>query len=311
MDLPIDIIQNDIGKYFTPLDIYKLAIIMPQFRNIYFASLVKRLIIKEITNRLKFMMGSKYGEFVKIMKESYGFISGSFIIQCILNEKWDDDKIEIFIPFIGNTNMTQWKCGYLKSNLNIFIEKELGVRSILHLNCQLNNKIKDIRVLDKFKIISAEYDDNINIDSMKKIINDTFDFDISKNFYCFNNEDDIYIHNINNILTKNTKFSCNELWTSSILSYMKYSDRGFKFNNIKSLTYSEIKPFIFDKKIKVFRMKDTPSNIYYEKFFGEEFFNLPISNTKKLFYCFDLCSFNDLNCRHYHDSDDNILLYCD
>ena len=318
MDLPLDIIQNEIGKYFTTIDIYKLAITMPQFRSIYFASLIKRLIIKEITNRLKLMMGNKYEDFVKLMKELHGFISGSFIIQCMLNEKWDNSDIDIYIPIIGN-NVTKriYQSRYLCSDMDDFMYNDLGIINgcVDLYSPEVNNKIKYVRNYEnneiKFQIIGIEYEKNIN--SIHEFVNYTFDFDICKNIYCFNNEDDIIICNINDVLTKNTNFNCKELWTLSILRYMKYSKRGFKFNNIKSLTYGEFKPFIEGKKIKIYRREKTKNKTKrIGNFFRKDFFDLPITTYHHNFYCSSgkNCLFSNLygGINHICDDKHNMII---
>ena len=56
------------------------------------------------------IFGDHYDVFVKIMIDNGAFISGSFIIQCILNEDWsvlnEKTDIDIYVPFEGDKRIT-------------------------------------------------------------------------------------------------------------------------------------------------------------------------------------------------------------
>ncbi len=59
-----------------------------------------------------------------------------------------------------------------------------------------------------------------------------FDFDICKNIYHReNNNDNIVIHNIKDVLTKQTTFKIGTRFGSSVLRCEKYMKRGFTFIN--------------------------------------------------------------------------------
>ena len=57
----------------------------------------KEYIIKKILNRLQTALGPIYDDFIDMMKNQNIVISGSFILQCIYNEKWKNSDIDLFV----------------------------------------------------------------------------------------------------------------------------------------------------------------------------------------------------------------------
>ena len=63
---------------------------------------IKSLIIKEINSRLFEIFKNKLSDFKKSLVSTGAMISGSFILQCILNEKWRKYDIDIYLPIKNN-----------------------------------------------------------------------------------------------------------------------------------------------------------------------------------------------------------------
>jgi hypothetical protein len=62
---------------------------------------INRAAIKEINHRLLLIFTDKLIDFKKLLQSSCAVISGSFIIQCLLGEHWNDSDIDIFVPTKG------------------------------------------------------------------------------------------------------------------------------------------------------------------------------------------------------------------
>lgn len=88
-----NVFDHIISKYLTPKDIWHLGFVDKKLRSklnlIYIHSESKKRVIE----RLKNIFGQNYNEFVKIMIKTRAIISGSFIIQCVLNEYWDNSDL--------------------------------------------------------------------------------------------------------------------------------------------------------------------------------------------------------------------------
>src|SRR5437868_9219660 len=83
---------------------------------------IKSNLIYEINFRLNKIFGDKTDDFKQLLKDTNSVISGSFIIQCLLNEYWNTD-IDIYIPTIGNNiyQPDELKMTYERSDLDNFM----------------------------------------------------------------------------------------------------------------------------------------------------------------------------------------------
>jgi len=253
--IPTDLIFHDIKQLLDPCDYANLINTCT-----FFVYTIKKRTIMEIHNRLKKILNTKYDSFISIMKKMNCVISGSFIIQCMLNEKWEHSDIDIYVPMQGICVM-ETPDRYLKTDVDDFMYNVVNYDGC-HDNYhgEYTNKIKYVRDYfsdgpdrDIFQIIGVDLD----INSMKEFIDNTFDFGICKNIYSFNNEDDIAIPYLGEILGKSTIFtpsgfgSCIEIsresqsdhFTASIERYYKYVKRGFTFKNKSFITYDMLKPY--------------------------------------------------------------------
>src|ERR1700722_4295200 len=87
-------------KYLYPIDLYNLCLTNKKF-NMMLKNKIKKSIISEIENRLKNILDN-FLEFQEFLNKSSSIISGSFIIQCILGEYWNNSDIDIYVPTKGN-----------------------------------------------------------------------------------------------------------------------------------------------------------------------------------------------------------------
>ena len=90
-----------IGK-FSNEDLNTMRNVNKKYRQKVDNYLMKRT-INEINRRLRqFMTQEELVEFKNAMKETNAIISGSFLLQCALQETWEGSDIDIFIPLVDN-----------------------------------------------------------------------------------------------------------------------------------------------------------------------------------------------------------------
>lgn len=98
---------GDFLKEVTPLTLYKLKFLNKTFNDIITFDMIKSSIIKEICRRLSAIFVNKLGVFLALWGKNGGIISSSFILQCILDEYWDGDAIDIFFKDSSHYQSTE------------------------------------------------------------------------------------------------------------------------------------------------------------------------------------------------------------
>lgn len=89
-----------ICKFLLPIDIVNICHIYPhQWTKLYYV--FKTCVANNIDNFFRSYFGNYYDEFREEMIKNKAIISGSFILQTILNEKWENSDIDIYIPIKG------------------------------------------------------------------------------------------------------------------------------------------------------------------------------------------------------------------
>lgn len=170
----------------------------------------KKLILNTIQKRLQYELGD---EFIKIMHRHKAFVSGSFIVQCILDQ-YSNTTIDIYVPHIGN-DFNELE-NYLSNKLHF----ENHLSHSYHCNHQIfsfkKNLIKDIINVRDFTPWCHEDEDgddyhnfvvgyrdttklNVEIISLNKDNLVYYQF-VQTNMYC---DDKLYINNIEDILNVN------------------------------------------------------------------------------------------------------------
>ena len=268
-------------------DIYNLSLVSKICKH-YFSKIIVDKIINNINIRLrKYFRKKHYNNVIDIIKKTNCVISGSLIIQCILEEYWDSD-IDIYssssdnLVDVGSIDSISILEKYFYDNyewMNKFKWENY------HHTMGDDDKLK-IRLIQNYMIPYT----NIHVQSIKiDVVNDicnikefiykTFDFDICKNMYYFkDNQPQLSIYNINQILNKQTEFKYAYRSDSSIGRMIKYSNRGFKFDTSK-ITFEELASKSFNDICNrylqiniVFKLKKsfTDTNSYfYELTYGE------------------------------------------
>src|SRR5437667_102768 len=95
-----DVFWNEIIKNLNISDLVHLRKVHPIYYIKITKEFIKEKIIYSINQRLTRYFGENKEEFLNLLNKTGSVISGSFIIQCILNEEWESD-VDIFIPILN------------------------------------------------------------------------------------------------------------------------------------------------------------------------------------------------------------------
>ncbi len=204
--------ETDFLTFLNPVELKMLKLTCQSYNQIIKSTLINQCIIKQIKNKIN---QCHLQNLIKILKPMDCFISGSFIIQSILNENYYSD-IDIYILYNEDT------MNFLDSYLEEFI--------IDTYSCYDGSEDQS----NYFKVVDYKINcNNVQLiyikDDFKKFINH-FDFDICKNYYDIK-KNLFYSHSINQVLYKKFEFKVGK-WDFFDTSYRakKYQDRGFQMN---------------------------------------------------------------------------------
>lgn len=111
------IFDHNISPHLDIKDIYKLRLVNPVFNNKINEQYILNHVKDRIVIKLKKKFGNDYNEFIKAMSKDKAVLSGSFILQAILNEQWDYSDIDIYIEYKEGERFEE-------TNLHKFLMKE-------------------------------------------------------------------------------------------------------------------------------------------------------------------------------------------
>jgi len=282
---------NELIHYLCPNDLIILLKLFP--------SKIKQILqayetnsTEIIDNWFKLYFKTKYPEFVKQMWKNKAIISGSFILQCIWNETWEESDIDIFIPIqnvqLKNTNSQNGRTPI--TLLEEFLYTD-------HSNCYTYNASrygsafsrKDLDVIRNYKRGQSKKRKSTFGDSLKlnpctnsvifqtilvktsptiskitEFMYKNFDFNICKNvfYYDENGKAHIQLSNKYQIMTHQTEFnakiSCDETFYKRIFIDLKRYNK-YNHNGVKFIPNNKFKNNFFDvvKKKRCCMLNDT------------------------------------------------------
>lgn len=274
-------VTNDIFKYevlnhCNIASLMKMRALNTKYYNMITIDYIKKRIIKNIEDRLAKIFGFSWQPFQEQLKKSQAIISGSFIIQCILDEDWNTD-LDIYVPStLTRETLRQMHNGAKKIEGKIsHIETWLFNHNFINtryqgsdrynegissdIRCVRNYGFCDPDQLEEYKNASP-YDKYANnsrfVDPNKPqiqiiqvnqapedipgFIQDHFDLDICKNIYGIReSQSHLHITSLNQIISKQncTGFGYNSKLT--LARYKKYINHGFTFSDISLEQYQE------------------------------------------------------------------------
>jgi len=159
-------IIDEISSHLYGVDLINLSLTCHLHQD-----LIIKYICKQIDNRLKLVFRDRYDEFKKILTDTNSVISGSFILQCLYNKKWQGD-IDIYTPLLSNDKIypfkNNYRSKYCTTILNTFIlqlENTLitDISGDHYQNDNDNYKIKMIYYIDILDHFIVKFKNDIKI----------------------------------------------------------------------------------------------------------------------------------------------------
>ncbi len=224
---------------------------MPEF--LHMDQVIEERILSSIEYRLNKYYGDKTWEFKQLLEQCHGLISGSFLIQCILEEDWSSHKTDLDIYLPGRdtieederVNRKYWKWQNNFSDLENFLYDFYDQTTTAHSACyERDLKKRIICVREYYRGKYQEAENKVQIiyvkrkhDQLTEFIESTFDFQICKNWLQFRiGQPQLHITNLREIVEKVTDFEYQFNLASSIRRMKKYEKRGFTFRNKETIT---------------------------------------------------------------------------
>lgn len=245
-------------------------------------------IVELVIDRFRDIFGEKYDEFKDVMVRSGALCSGSFIIQCLLNKKWDDADIDIYLPRSDllspppHSNPTSLLDAWLVGLGDTYQDYYAANRYGDHMS--RGNCITWIRNYSYNNHSLQLIHTNLAVDELDAYIVDNYDFSICKNRFTMAEGPKLLMEDYDGIMRKEFDFNYAGNFTSSYNRKIKYEKRGFKCNF--GLTNREIVDHICENMYSV--KYDYP----YEVFIT----NIDISHLNNMcYYSFPFLVFIDIN----------------
>lgn len=192
-------------------------------------------VVKRVNEKLYEIFGNYMQEFKDIMCKTHAAISGSFIIQSLLGTYYENSDIDIYVPF--NKSVSYINDFILKTTTPTKLSNDSAYA--LGMDYTIIKKVNTYTINNC--IIQIIYlNVNNNIDAVYDFIKNDFDFDICKNIYYYDGNDNVILYNPHQLLNKYTEFKTSKKLGNSIERYYKYMKRGFVFTNIDKLSYTDV-----------------------------------------------------------------------
>jgi hypothetical protein len=271
-----------------------------------------------VKNRLLEIMGSNlFAQFSKVMRQSGAVVTGSFVLQCILGERWRDSDIDFFVP----EGRLRAPTGTQTSELDnwLFAEgvyKERGCSTAIAQGHTYTDVItggdftitmlRDYWLNDvKFQLVHINRPSTSDVCSW---IESEFDFPIVKNSVWVDAQGQWQwsVADWNSIETKSFAFQINRHLKSSLRRRAKYEERGFEIRYadpralVEKWSHGYYAPFVNFCNFKSKRPLYADTNnlhevemLRYDRY--DDFADV------SLFACVDEdCVLHQLSCWHMH-----------
>ena len=194
--------------------------------------------MEQVEKRIQKVFGEHTNAFKNLLNATGAVISGSFIIQAILDEKWENSDIDVFIPVRHlksphdnpTSEIEEWLLNDVKIPMMDYYaacrygDNMVGGHHIQWIrNFKLNGSIIQLVHVD------------VSADKIEQYILNSFDFSVCKNVYSVGK---LVVTDINGILAKSFNFAYAGNIFGSLNRMKKYSERGFKieFNKRKIIS---------------------------------------------------------------------------
>jgi hypothetical protein len=193
--------------------------------------LIHGMIVKNITKKLRIILEDDYDNFILTVERHEIILSGSFIIQCALNEYWDGSDIDMYtFHEFHDSDIFSWA-----TRQSVYSKNESEYNNLTGI-IKIDNYIKGENYCQPFQLITLE---RINQKmSVKSYLRDTFDFNICKNIYKIKNGRHILkTQNLSSIMHKEIQPNAMNIGKNHLARYQKYIQRDFKIDKIDKCDY--------------------------------------------------------------------------
>lgn len=188
-------------------------------------AIIDHLIIKSIEKKLLAIFRENYQQLKNIIKNTQCLISGSFIIECILDVDWSSD-IKFYLPSGENVGDDDLKI-FLDEHYRIIDynknNPDIAIYRLNNLNCDYySSEYIDYVAAQKIGV-------DIGTNKIHNYVVETFDLDIRKNFYGIDYQGKPYvtIYSLNQILNRSTYLTLKDSVNMTALRILRYKKRGF------------------------------------------------------------------------------------
>jgi hypothetical protein len=214
----------NVVEHLVPKDLYSLKFVSKYYYKNIDEKTITNSIIINIHKRLKQVLDKKYDTFIKFIEKKSIVISGSFIMQCILCEYYENSDIDLYSylshdsdKFFDIINMEDLDEDQEKNF------KDYGALPYIHdiINAHLKNghKLQNIRLYNMK-----------NYDDVKNYVINKYDMDMCKNIFTIvDNKSVLYTHNLNRVMNKWEHITEFDIESRKKRRIEKYILRGFNF----------------------------------------------------------------------------------
>jgi hypothetical protein len=222
-----NVFDNIIIEHLSLRDIYSLRFVNSIFRKRINKELIIKIIKIRIERKLQDILGPHYDQFVENMIENKAILSGSFILQCILDEEWYSD-IDIYVDLKHRLNLHK---GMKKMSYSFgedeYVRYKTALKNIDEITNYYVSNDEDTDGYDiKIQVITIRTSEKY---SLIDHINNT-GFDVCKNRLTYNDDGNLqlYLENYKEAITKTSTFTIQDV-DDFYFRIQKYSNRGFYF----------------------------------------------------------------------------------
>lgn len=238
-------IRSEILNHLRFKDIYQL-----KYTNRYLSQKIRleTYILRDIEAKLKPIFCDKYNDFLTVLNETGSIISGSLILQALLDEYWPDADLDLFIPTQGikyidapgaTTEITEVE-EFIFRSFNQPSSCRNSDHSAYRDSLSEITHVRNYGINDHKDGTQTHYPVNciqtvaVNIrpDEISRFKKDYSDFDICRNWYGIKNgKAYCSITCLDQIMRKTTEFKFGKKISNTMKRHFKYCNRGFTFTN--------------------------------------------------------------------------------
>lgn len=219
---------------YDPVDVYNLKHIDKYHHANIPNDIIYEMIKKNVARKLREMYGDDYDELIQTIEKYKMRMSGSFLVQCALNDYWDSD-IDLYTLQPVDAQIFSWA-----HPVNVFSnnsERRSPYVQILDIRRITNYVSDDPDSFHKRVLQLIILDPNARCKSVSSCIRSTFDFDVCRNVYKIKNgEASLKIGNLHGLMNREIRVG-NGLGRNNTHRHDKYTQRGFKIQPIVTTDY--------------------------------------------------------------------------